>query len=88
MHPVLHIFIPMDIILTSLCVIDNIYIADYSSHRIRIVTVSTGIITTYAGTGSGSYSGDGGQASLAALRYPQGVALDSSGKCFSYATNE
>ena len=65
----------------------NIYIADYNNHRIRKVTVSTGIITTYAGTGTGSYSGDNGQASSAALYTPQGVTLDSSGKCFSYATN-
>ena len=57
----------------------NVYIADQSNHRIRKVTVSTGIITTIAGTGTGSYSGDGGQATSAALRNPSGVAVDSSG---------
>ncbi len=40
---------------------------------------SQDIITTIAGTGSGSYSGDGSIASSAALCYPRGVALDSSG---------
>ncbi len=56
------------------------YIADSSNNRIRKVTVSTGIISTIAGSGtSGSYSGDGGAASSAALNYPRGVALDSSG---------
>ncbi len=40
---------------------------------------STGIITTIAGTGTGSYSGDGGQATSATLHGPTGVALDSSG---------
>ncbi len=55
------------------------YIADYSNHRIRKVTVSTGVITTIAGIGTGSYSGDGGAATSAALSYPFGLALDSSG---------
>jgi len=59
----------------------NVYIADNDNNRIRKVTVSTGIITTVAGTGTGSYSGDGGPATSAALKYPYGVALDSSGNC-------
>ena len=37
------------------------------------------IITTVAGTGSGSYSGDGGAATSAGVNLPQGLALDSSG---------
>ena len=57
------------------------YVADYSNHRIRKVTVSTGIITTIAGSStSGSYSGDNGTATSAALYYPYGVALDASGR--------
>jgi hypothetical protein len=83
MHQVYYTLIFMDIILTCVCIKGNIYIADWGNNRIRKVTVSTGIITTYAGTGSGTYSGDNGQATSAALCAPQGVALDSSGKCFS-----
>ena len=60
--------------------IGNVYIADYNNHRIRKVTVSTGIITTIAGTGSSSYSGDNGAATSAALYNPYGVALDASGR--------
>ena len=60
--------------------IGNVYIADRSNHRIRKVTVSTGIITTIAGTGTASYSGDNGAATSAALSYPSGVAVDASGR--------
>ncbi len=60
----------------------NVYIADYFNSRIRKVTVSTGIITTIAGTGASSYSGDNGQATSAAVFYPEGLNLDSSGNVY------
>ena len=56
------------------------YIADSYNHRIRKVTVSTGIISTIAGTGTSSYSGDNGAATSATLYLPQGVAVDTSGR--------
>ena len=46
---------------------------------VRKLTVSTGILTTVAGTGSDGYSGDGGQATAAALDGAYAIALDSSG---------
>ncbi len=55
------------------------YIGDQRNHRIRKVAVSTGIITTVAGTGTSSYSGDGSAATSATLNRPQGVTIDSSG---------
>ena len=60
--------------------IGNVYIADVDNHRIRKVTVSTGIISTIAGTGITGYSGDNGAATSADLYYPSGVALDASGR--------
>jgi len=63
-----------------------VYIADHVNHRIRKVTVSTGIITTIAGTGSTNYSGDGGAATSATLYYPIGVGLDSSGIQYYFLT--
>ena len=56
------------------------YIADPFNHRIRKVTESTGIISTIAGTGTASYSGDGGAATSATLAGPLGVAIDASGR--------
>ena len=55
------------------------YIGDLDNHRIRKVTVSTGIISTIAGTGSADYSGDNAAATSATLKYPYGVAVDASG---------
>ena len=64
--------------------IGNVYIADSHNNRIRKVTVSTGIITTIAGTGTSSYSGDNGAATSATLNYPHGVTLDASGRKLYY----
>ena len=56
------------------------YISDTGNNRIRKVTVSTGIITLIAGTGTFSYSGDNGAATSATLFYPYGIAVDASGR--------
>ncbi len=61
------------------CSIGNVYVADFVNNRIRKITISTGIITTIAGTGSTVYSGDYGAATSATLYYPSAVAVDSSG---------
>jgi prepilin-type N-terminal cleavage/methylation domain-containing protein len=60
----------------------NLYIADYGNQRVRMVTASTGIITTVAGNGTAGYSGDGGAATSAELWGPYGVAVDSSGNLY------
>jgi len=57
----------------------NVYIGDYNNHRVRKVTVSTGIITTFAGSSTSSgFSGDNGAATSAKLNLPSGVTLDDS----------
>ncbi len=57
----------------------NIYFAEYFNNRVRKVSSSTGIITTYVGTGTAGYSGDGGAASSASLNHPFGLCIDASG---------
>ncbi|OQX06754.1 MAG: hypothetical protein BWK80_50345, partial [Desulfobacteraceae bacterium IS3] len=59
----------------------NIYIADAHNHRIRKIDTS-GIVSTIAGTGVASSSGDGGIATAATLNTPYGVAVDSAGNIF------
>ncbi len=59
----------------------NVYLADYSNNRIRKVTPS-GTISTIAGNGTASFSGDGGAATAAELQLPTGVAIDGSGNLY------
>jgi hypothetical protein len=58
----------------------NIYIADRFNYRVRKVTVSTGIITTIAGIGTNSHSGDGSAATSAGLCDPMALEVDASGR--------
>ena len=53
----------------------NIYIGDQSNNRIRRINTS-GIITTFAGTGTSGYTGDGAAATLAQLNNPAQVWVD------------
>ena len=59
----------------------NVYITDYSNHRIRRVGVD-GIITTFAGTGTFGFSGDGGPATQARLLEPFGVTVNAKGDVY------
>ena len=60
----------------------NLFIADAFNNRIRRVDGSTGVITTVVGNGTFGFSGDGGPATNASLRFPVGVAVDASGNLF------
>lgn len=66
----------------------NLYIADTTNHRIRIVAnvattlfavpMTVGSIYTIAGNGTGGFAGDGALATGAQLNGPFGLAMDSS----------
>ncbi len=67
----------------------NFYVCDQNNDRIRMVTVSTGIITTVAGNGTAGFSGDGGQATAAEMTDPFTIILDDSNNIYfsDYANN-
>ena len=67
-----------DYILTFSFLQDNLFFSDMYNNRIRKITASS-IISTIAGTGVASYSGDAGKATSATLNGPVGVAVDTSG---------
>jgi uncharacterized protein (TIGR03437 family) len=59
----------------------NLFIADTGHNVIRKIA-TTGIITTFAGNGNGTFSGDGGPALLAQLSSPVSVAVDAAGSVY------
>jgi len=60
----------------------NLYVADTGNHTVRKVEISTGVVTTLAGTAGSMGSTDGTGAS-ALFRQPYGIAFDShSGNIF------
>ena len=60
----------------------NLYIADTGNHRIRMVSATTGYITTVAGTGVAGLTGDDGPANVAAVNSPSDVAMGASGDMY------
>ena len=59
----------------------NIFIADWYNARVRRVDATTGIISTIAGNGTPTSTGDGGPASIATV-VPLTICLDSKGNIF------
>jgi uncharacterized protein (TIGR03437 family) len=59
----------------------SLVLSDPTNNAVRKVT-SSGIISRAAGNGQAAFSGDGGEATLAALRGPRGVGADASGRIY------
>lgn len=57
----------------------NMVITDTLNHRLRRVDAATGVVTTIAGVGVDSFSGDGGPATAAELNYPSATVFDGAG---------
>ncbi|HTC20331.1 MAG TPA: hypothetical protein VK859_05770 [bacterium] len=57
----------------------NLYVTDAGNSTLREVNMSTGVITTIAGTGAAGYSGDGGPATLAEMNQPEAFTFDTQG---------
>jgi sugar lactone lactonase YvrE len=60
---------------------NNLYIADTSNNRVRLLSAKN-VITTLAGTGISGYAGDGGPANAANLNMPVAAAADLAGNVF------
>ena len=62
----------------------NLYIADTGHNRIRVVSASSGIISTLAGNGTAAYGGDGfvSNSTAVSLNAPGGVAVDGAGNVY------
>lgn len=63
----------------------DLYIAD--GNRIKKVNMTTGVITTVAGSGSTAYNGEGLAATAANLNNPRGIAFDGSGNMYIAQTS-
>jgi sugar lactone lactonase YvrE len=70
--------LPLGVVLDR---VGNLYLSDNYSDRIRKIDTN-GIITTIAGNGIASSSGDGGPATNATLNSPFGLARDEMGNLF------
>ncbi len=61
----------------------NLFIADTLNERIRMVDTNGNIASVVGGCGiAAGFAGDGGQASIAKMYFPFGIAVDSSGDLF------
>ena len=58
-----------------------VYVVDSYDHRVRAID-PTGTITTFAGTGSAGFGGDGGMAPEAQLNSPDGISVDTAGNVY------
>lgn len=67
----------------------NLYIADTANHTIRIMGISSGVVSTFAGA-PGIYGYTDGTGTAALFHSPTGLGIDSSGNIYvdDYANNE
>jgi len=80
------------ILATSACLYDpvdvavdgagNLFIADLINQRIRRVDATSGKISTFAGTGTAGFGGDGGSPTGASFYYPYGASVDGIGNLY------
>src|SRR5262252_8254215 len=60
----------------------RLFIADVADHRVRVVELATGTISTFAGTGEAQHSGDGGPAMAAGVHGARAVKVAADGTVY------
>ena len=60
----------------------NVYVAEWTAHRVSKAIPSGSTPVVFAGTGSAGFGGDGGVATSAQLSSPGGVAVDTAGNVY------
>src|SRR6516164_9504242 len=60
----------------------RLFIADVADHRVRVVDLATGTISTFAGTGEGQHGGDGGPASRAGVFGARAIKVAADGTVY------
>jgi sugar lactone lactonase YvrE len=65
----------------ALDVAADLFVADTGNNKVRVVNTG-GMISTFAGTGSSGFAGDGGPATSAKLAGPTGLGIDPGGNVY------
>jgi DNA-binding beta-propeller fold protein YncE len=60
----------------------RLFLADVADHRVRVVDLASGTISTFAGTGEAQHSGDGGPATAAGLHGARAVKVTTDGTVY------
>ena len=60
----------------------DLYVADLLNQRVRMISASTGIVTTVVGNGTASSTGDNGLGVNATLNQPSSLSLDGAGNLY------
>jgi len=65
----------------------DLYVADIGNHRLRVIDMDTGIISTFAGTGENGVSRDGERFATADLNGPRALDFDADGNLWLVLRN-
>jgi hypothetical protein len=63
-------------------VTDKLYVSDAFNYKVRVVDMTTGIITAFAGTGTSGYTGDGVAATSTRFSRVMGLCADRAGNIY------
>jgi sugar lactone lactonase YvrE len=65
----------------------SLYVSELGNNRVRVINLGNGVISSFAGTGSTTYSGNGRSAGETALNAPNGLAISMQSLLYIADTN-